>query len=197
MSRKKVFRLFLSLLIIFSFVITSNAQKMKIFRGVIIDRDTIALINLNDVFIISFKDGTSLREQRRKTKLIKNILKVYPYARSAAIILENYDKQLAGLPEKQQKELMKQAEKDIRKKYTATIERMTFTQGILLLKLVDRETGKTTYNIVDELRGSFSAFLYQSIARLFKYDLKDNYDPKGKDKEIEHIVRLIEDGRLN
>lgn len=176
---------------------TSQAQKMKIFRGVIVDRDTIALINLNDVFIISFKDGTSLREQRRKTKLIKNIIKVYPYARSAAIILENYDKQLAGLPENQQKELMKQAEKDIRKKYTSTIERMTFTQGILLLKLVDRETGKTTYNIVDELRGSFSAFLYQSIARLFKYNLKDNYDPNGKDKEIEHIVRLIEDGRLN
>ena len=66
-----------------------------------------------------------------------------------------------------------------------------------MLKLVDRETGKTTYYIVDELRGSFQAFFYQSIARLFKYNLKDNYDPNGKDKEIEHIVRLIEEGQIN
>lgn len=187
----------LLLLLIFSFLMTSQAQKLKIFRGVVVDRDTIALINLNDVYIIEFKDGTSLREQRRKTKLIRNIIKVYPYARSAAIILENYDKLLAGLPEKEQKQLMRQAERDIRKKYTSEIERMTFSQGIILLKLVDREIGKTTYAIVNELRGSFSAFFYQSIARLFKYNLKDNYDPKGKDKEIEQIVKLIEEGYMN
>ena len=187
----------LLLLLIFSFLMTSQAQKLKIFRGVVVDRDTIALINLNDVYIIEFKDGTSSREQRRKTKLIRNIIKVYPYARSAAIILENYDKLLAGLPEKEQKQLMRQAERDIRKKYTSEIERMTFSQGIILLKLVDREIGKTTYAIVNELRGSFSAFFYQSIARLFKYNLKDNYDPKGKDKEIEQIVKLIEEGYMN
>ena len=174
-----------------------KAQKLKIFRGVIVDRDTLAHIPLNNIYIIGFKDGTSEREKRRKTKLVKNILKVYPYARTAAELLEKYDKMLVGLPEKEQKALMKQAEKNLRKQYINDIERMTCTQGVLLLKLVDRETGKTTYYIVDELRGSFQAFFYQSIARLFKYNLKDNYDPNGKDKEIEHIVRLIEEGQIN
>jgi hypothetical protein len=174
-----------------------DAQKLKIFKGVIVDRDTIANIPLNNVYILGFKNGTSNREKRRKTRLVNNILKVYPYARAAAQVLEKYDKMLVGLPEKEQKALMKEAEKNLRKQYLGDIENMTFTQGIILLKLVDRETGKTTYKIVDELRGSFQAFFYQSIARLFKYNLKDNYDPKGKDKEIEQIVRMIEDGEFN
>lgn len=174
-----------------------NAQKVKIFRGVIVDRDTIANIPLNNVYILGFKEGTSNKEKRRKTRLVNNILKVYPYARTAAQVLEKYDKMLVGLPEKEQKALMKEAEKNLRKQYLGDIEKMTFTQGIILLKLVDRETGKTTYKIVDELRGSFQAFFYQSIARLFKYNLKNNYDPKGKDKEIEQIVRMIEEGEFN
>ena len=174
-----------------------NAQKVKIFRGVIVDRDTIANIPLNNFYILGFKEGTSNKEKRRKTRLVNNILKVYPYARTAAQVLEKYDKMLVGLPEKEQKALMKEAEKNLRKQYLGDIEKMTFTQGIILLKLVDRETGKTTYKIVDELRGSFQAFFYQSIARLFKYNLKNNYDPKGKDKEIEQIVRMIEEGEFN
>ncbi len=173
-----------------------QAQKIKIFHGVVVDRDTIAHIYLNDVYILAFKEGTSLKEQRRKTRLFYNILKVYPYARSAANILDEYSKKLEGLPSKQQKALMKEAERKIKKQYTREIERLTFTQGIILLKLVDRETGKTTYRIVNELRGVVTAFFYQSIARLFKYNLKSNYDPNGADKEIEHIVRLIEQETL-
>lgn len=181
----------LALTLAFNLII--QAQKVKIFPGVVVDRDTIASIQLNDIYILAFKEGTSKKEIRRKTRLFRNVLKVYPYARSAANILEEYDKMLAGLPEKEQKALMKEAERKIKKQYTKEIERLTFSQGIILLKLVDRETGKTTYRIVDELRGAFTAFFYQTIARLFKYNLKENYDPNGADKEIEHIVRLIEE----
>ncbi|HPX58971.1 MAG TPA: DUF4294 domain-containing protein [Bacteroidales bacterium] len=181
----------LALTLAFNLII--QAQKVKIFPGVVVDRDTIASIQLNDIYILAFKEGTSKKEIRRKTRLFRNVLKVYPYARSAANILEEYDKMLAGLPEKEQKTLMKEAERKIKKQYTKEIERLTFSQGIILLKLVDRETGKTTYRIVDELRGAFTAFFYQTIARLFKYNLKENYDPNGADKEIEHIVRLIEE----
>lgn len=181
----------LALTLAFNLII--QAQKVKIFPGVVVDRDTIASIQLNDIYILAFKEGTSKKEIRRKTRLFRNVLKVYPYARSAANILDEYDKMLAGLPEKEQKALMKEAERKIKKQYTKEIERLTFSQGIILLKLVDRETGKTTYRIVDELRGAFTAFFYQTIARLFKYNLKENYDPNGADKEIEHIVRLIEE----
>ena len=187
----KTIGILLTLTLAFNLII--QAQKIKIFPGVVVDRDTIASIQLNDIYILAFKEGTSKKEIRRKTRLFRNVLKVYPYARSAANILEEYDKMLAGLPEKEQKALMKEAERKIKKQYTKEIERLTFSQGIILLKLVDRETGKTTYRIVDELRGAFTAFFYQTIARLFKYNLKENYDPNGADKEIEHIVRLIEE----
>ena len=147
----------LTLTLAFNLII--QAQKIKIFPGVVVDRDTIASIQLNDIYILAFKEGTSKKEIRRKTRLFRNVLKVYPYARSAANILDEYDKMLAGLPEKEQKALMKEAERKIKKQYTKEIERLTFSQGIILLKLVDRETGKTTYRIVDELRGAFTAFL--------------------------------------
>ena len=76
------------------------------------------------------------------------------------------------------------------------IERLTFSQGIILIKLIDRETGKTSYKIIHEFRGKMRAFFYQTIAKMFKYDLKTEYDPYGKDKEIEKIVRLIEDNQI-
>jgi len=91
---------------------------------------------------------------------------------------------------------MKEAEKQLRKQFQKDVENLTFSQGIILLKLVDRETGKTTYKIVDELRGSLRAFFYQTIARMFGMNLKSHYDPKGKDKDIERIVRMIESGEL-
>ena len=139
------------------------------------------------------------RETARITRLISNIRKVYPYARLSAVKLKEYDDMLAQIPDvNEQKRLMKEAEKDIRKQFQKEIENLTFSQGVILLKLVDRETGKTTYKIVDELRGSLRAFFYQSIARLFGMNLKNKYDPNhsGTDKEIEQIVRMIENGEL-
>ena len=161
---------------------------------VVMGNDTLPCYTLKNFIVIGQRPGTSKRELDRYNKLVRNIIKVYPYARMAAQKLQEYDDLLAKIPDtKEQKRLMKIAEKDIRKDFQKEIEDLTFSQGIILLKLVDRETSKTTYQIVDELRGSLRAFFYQAIAKLFKYDLKAQYDPKGADKEIEKIVRLIED----
>ena len=160
---------------------------------VIEDNDTIPHFLLKRVVVLGFKPGTSKKEISRYTRLWNNIRKVYPYAKLAAKKLESYDKVLAQIPDtKEQKRLMKVAEKELERDFGKEIENLTFSQGIILLKLVDRETSKTTYQIVDELRGSFRAFFYQAIARLFKYNLKDKYDPHGKDQEIEKIVLIIE-----
>ncbi|MCL2131695.1 MAG: DUF4294 domain-containing protein [Lentimicrobiaceae bacterium] len=137
------------------------------------------------------------REAERFSRLLYNVRKVYPYARFSAEKLQEYDDMLAKIPNvDERKKVMKEAEKQLRKQFQKDIENLTFSQGIILLKLVDRETGKTTYKIVDELRGSLRAFFYQSIARLFGMNLKSQYDPKGKDKDIERIVRMIELGEL-
>jgi len=73
---------------------------------------------------------------------------------------------------------------------------MTFSQGKILIKLVDRETGNSSYELVKELRGAFSAFFYQAFARIFGFNLKIKYDPEGEDREIETIVKMIETGQI-
>ena len=66
----------------------------------------------------------------------------------------------------------------------------------ILLKLIDTQSGNTSYELVADLRGKFSAFFWQSLARIFSYNLKVHYDPEGEDKEIEQIVQLIEQGEI-
>ena len=176
-----------------------NAQQRRAFilPVVIEGNDTLPCAILKNVIIIGYRPNASKKEINRYTKLVNNIIKVYPYARLAAKKLKEYDEQLAKIPDtKEQKRLMKIAEKDLRRDFSKEIEDLTFSQGIILLKLVDRETSRTTYQIVDELRGSLRAFFYQAIAKMFKYDLKEKYDPTGKDKEIEKIVLLIEGSAL-
>ena len=188
-------RIFFIILIIWGAnEITAQKQTYYILPYVVNGNDTLPLVTLRNYIVVGQRPGTSKRELDRYNKLVRNIIKVYPYARTAAQKLQEYDDLLSKIPDtKEQQRLMKIAEKDIRKDFQKEIENLTFSQGIILLKLVDRETSKTTYQIVDELRGSMRAFFYQAIAKMFKYDLKEKYDPKGADKEIEKIVLLIED----
>lgn len=74
------------------------------------------------------------------------------------------------------------------------VKHLTVTQGIILVKLIDRETGRTSYQVIRELKGRFTAFLWQGIARIFGNNLKAEYDPDDKDRIIEDIVQGIEAG---
>ncbi|WP_418165095.1 DUF4294 domain-containing protein, partial [Alistipes ihumii] len=76
------------------------------------------------------------------------------------------------------------------------LKKMTLSQGKLLIKLIDRETDQTSYELVKELRGGFRAFFWQSIARLFGANLKDTYDKEGEDMMVEELIRLYEAGLL-
>ena len=190
--------LFLPLLFLLLYGSTA-AQKTEgpiVCRATVEGKDTILLFDLKPYNVIDFKGNLSQKEIRRKTRLMNNIIRVYPYARMAAVKLREYDSLLVSIPnDEQRKKTMKQVEKAFVKQYTPIVDDLSFNQGIVLLKLIDRETGKTTYRIVDELRGKITAFFYQSIARLWHYNLKDHYDPNGRDAEIESIVRMIETGK--
>jgi hypothetical protein len=74
------------------------------------------------------------------------------------------------------------------------VKRLTVTQGIILVKLIDRETGRTSYQVIKELKGGFTAFFWQGIARIFGNNLKTEYDPENQDKVMEDIVLGIEAG---
>ena len=186
-------------LILFLITLVSEAQnedKLVLYAR-IIDGDTVPVIPLKQVTIVSMKIVKNKRQARRYTKLVRNVKKVYPYAKLAGIKLREYEKLLlAAETDKERKQLMKQAEEELKEEYEDDLRKLTFSQGRILIKLVDRETGNSSYELVQELRGKFVAFFWQTFARIFGYDLKARYDPEGEDKDIENIVRLIESGKI-
>jgi hypothetical protein len=163
----------------------------------IVDGDTIALIDVTPVVIFPPAAVKTKRESIRYDKLVYNVKKVYPYAKLAGKQLAVYKTMLDTIPtEKARKVFLKKAEKELEKQFGDEIKDLTFSQGKILIKLIYRETGNSTFDIVKELRGGFTAFIWQTMARLFGYDLKTNYDPGGNDQAIEQIVLMIEAGAL-
>ena len=163
----------------------------------IIDDDTLIIIPLPE-YCVNAKLPRKLKAKfRAHSKLVYHVKKVYPYARLAGIKLNEYeDILMAAQSDKERRQLMKQAEDELKAEFEDDLKKLTFKQGLILIKLVDRETGNTSYKLVQELRGKFTAFFWQAFARLFGYNLKIEYDPLGEDKEIEDIVVMIENGQI-
>ncbi|HEY4789320.1 MAG TPA: DUF4294 domain-containing protein [Bacteroidales bacterium] len=162
--------------------------------------DTIVLANLDEITIPTpyikpvFENK---REERRYSRLIYNIKKVYPYAKMARDKLLEMNEHYKTLnTERERKEYAKQVEKEIRDKYEDQLKDLTRTQGLLLIKLIDRETGKVSYELVREFRGNVSAFFWQTLARIFGLNLKTKYDPMGEDRAIEDILVAIDAGLI-
>jgi hypothetical protein len=133
----------------------------------------------------------------RHARMIRNLKKVYPIARFANLKLQELETALAAIDNpRQQERYAKQVEKELKERFTPMIRQMTFSQGRMLIKLIDRETGRTSYRLVQELRGNFTAFFWQGLARLFGNNLKSHYDPEGEDRLIEQLITLYEVGLI-
>ena len=188
--------LFIPLFFLIGFNSYAQEEEMIIVGGAIVDGDTIPVIQLREVSIISWSSLSS-REARKMTRLMKNVMIAYPYARLAGIKLKEYEEILVACPDdKCRRKIMKQVEDELEAQYGKELRELTVTQGKILLKLVDRETGTSSYDLVAELRGEFRALFYQAFARIFGLNMKLRYDPEGEDREIEYIVRMIENGQL-
>ncbi len=161
----------------------------------ILGNDTIPLLDVNAVVIFPVMQFASKREASRYDKLVYNVRKVYPYAKLAGIKLRKYKEILEGMSnEKERKNFTKMAEKELEDEFGNDIRDLTFSQGKILIKLIYRETGNSSFEIVRELRGGFTAFIFQTLASLFGYNLKTTYDPEGEDQAIEKVVQMIEAG---
>jgi hypothetical protein len=159
--------------------------------------DTTLIVYLPEVDIDLLQRYFQITDTRQGRRLANNVRKVYPYAKLAGLKLQECDSLLEGVTsEVERHRLMKKTEKEITDQYTKEIENLTFTQGAILIRLIDRETGNTSYQVVQELRGKVRAFFYQGFARLWGYNLKSEYDPHNnpEDDEIETIVTLLERG---
>ena len=174
-----------------------NLQFYRFKKPLIQDGDTIWTYLMPELPVYNKKVFRNERERRQYTRLINNVKKVLPLAKLAKMMLQETYEVLETLPTKKEKdEHIKQVERDIKKQYTPVMKKLTFSQGKLLIKLVDRECNQEAYEIVKAFLGPMRAAFYQVFAWTFKASLKKNYDPEGEDAEIERIVRQIEAGQL-
>ncbi|MFW5891924.1 MAG: DUF4294 domain-containing protein [Bacteroidota bacterium] len=166
-------------------------------RAVIYKGDTIPYIKLKAFAFVAPKHFKNNREKRRYTRLVYNIKKVYPYARLAGLKYRQYSEQLAEIDsEYERKKMTKQIENEIKEQFEDDLKKLTISQGHILIKLIDRETQHSSYDLLKDFRGIFTAVFWQSFGRIFGYNLKTKYDPDGEDKKIEEVVLLIERGLL-
>lgn len=163
----------------------------------VVKGDTLPHVLLGEVKIVPDWDFRNKREKRYYKKLVRNIKVALPYARLAAHKLEKINAKLARIEgEDERKAYLKEAEKELFNEFEQPLRKLTFSQGRILIKLIDRETGDTSYNLIKEYKGGFSAFFWQSVARLFGSNLKKEFDEDRKDRMIEHIIVQIDNGVL-
>ena len=158
--------------------------------------DTIYNMQLGELVITAPREFVSPSEERKYWRLVHHVKKVYPYAKLAGEKLYELNEHYLTLTTEREKKVYgKQVEEDLKKEFEGELRKLTITQGRILLRLVDRETGNTTYEILKEFRGSFSAFFWQTVAKIFGSNLKSTYDPSsGEDEIIEQIILQIEAG---
>lgn len=159
--------------------------------------DTIRYYSLPAVDIVAFVHGNASDDLKKYLKLRRDVLKAYPYAKLAAAELKFINDSVAKMQRnREQKRFIKEREKILKERFEKDLKNLTVTQGKILIKLIDRETGNTSYSLVKELRGSLTAFSWQIVGKFFGITLKSHYDPTGADKGIEQIVQSIERGEL-
>ncbi|MCK9612085.1 MAG: DUF4294 domain-containing protein [Bacteroidales bacterium] len=166
-------------------------------RAIVINGDTLPIIALNEVKIFGPVIFSSKLEALKFSRLVYHVKKVYPYALIVSEKVKEYNNIVMNTSnKKERKQKMKLAEEELKKQFEDDVKNMNETQGIVLLKLIDRETGSSSFDIIKEFRGGLVAMFYQSFSRLFGYNLKSTYDPFGADKDIEQIVVMLENGEL-
>jgi hypothetical protein len=162
-----------------------------------VNGDTLPLIYLDAVEVYGALIFKNQRQRELWTRTKYNVKVVYPYAILAAAKLKEYDKALALISdERTKKAFIKVCEKDLRNEFEDELKNLTVSQGKILMKLIDRETGKTTYDVVKQLRGGFQAAMWQTVARIFGHNMKVEYDGNAEDVLIERAIKLVEDGRF-
>jgi hypothetical protein len=164
---------------------------------IIQDNDTIYVRDIPEIIIQKPPSFSSQRDYRRYERLIRNVKKVYPYAKMAGVKYREVSAHMLTLKtERERKAYLKVVEKEIMDQYEDELKSLTITQGRILLKLIDREIGETSFDLLKDLKGSFTAIFWQTLARIFGHNLKSEFDPTGEDMLLNEILILIDTGFL-
>ena len=160
--------------------------------------DTVFYTHINEMVVRAPRKFKNSADERQFWRLVNNVKRVYPYAKLAGVKLYDLNEQYLSIAsERDRKEYSKRVEDELKAEFEGELRKLTITQGRILMRLVDRETGHTTYEIVKDFRGSVQAVFWQAVARVFGSNLKTSYDPSsGEDRIIESIIRDIDEGWL-
>ena len=164
-----------------------------------VERDGVKLpeMEIKEVIILGNRKLFTGFQYWKYERLVYNVKKVYPYALIVRDKFKDVNAILEKLPDdKERRKYIKEVEKQVFHDYEDDMREMTITQGRILIRLIDRETNITSYELIKEYKGKISASFWQGIARLFGTNLKEAYDPYGDDFLIENIISEIDSGRL-
>lgn len=164
---------------------------------VLVDGDSIQYMEMSSVFVypeLTFKDK---RQQKAYMRLVQNVKKVLPIAKEARQMLIETAEYINTLPtQKERDEHLKRVEAAIVKEYKPKMKKLTFAQGKLLIKLIDRECHSTAFEAIQAFIGPVRSGMWQAFAWMFGASLKKGYEPEGVDRLTERVVLQVEAGQL-
>ncbi|MDR1346854.1 MAG: DUF4294 domain-containing protein [Prevotellaceae bacterium] len=194
---KKTLRIF----IVFSCALCADAQAQPESRSpyfqqyVIEGGDTLYLMSIDELKVVAMPKFNNRRDWKNYYRMVFNLPRVYPYAQIAKSKLAEMDIRFSEInSRRQRKEYIKTVEKEMMNRYKSALKKLTFSQGKMLIRLINRETETTVYQIVKEMKGGFSAFFWQGVAAVFGASLKYRYDKNGDDAILEKLVNIYEYG---
>ena len=159
--------------------------------------DTVYMAWLHDVWCYPPLKFKNKKQEKFYWRTVRDVKKCLPYAKMITQDMAYADQELAKLPDKKsRKKWWKQFERQLFKKYEKDFRGMYASQGMMLMKLLDRETDRTSYELIKQYKGKASANWWQFVAKLFKNDLKEEYDASDKDRITERVINLVEAGQL-
>lgn len=159
--------------------------------------DTLPVVHMREVFIYQPPKFRSRRAERVYWRTVRDVKKTLPLAREIrGIIIETYEYLLTLPNEQERSQHIERVENGLMTQYTPVMRKLTFSQGKMLIKLIDRECDQTGYELIKTFMGGFKARFYQTFASLFGASLKKEYNPNLEDAEVEEVIFLIENGYL-
>ena len=189
-------RIFFVILWVLFYANALKAQQIVV-PATVVHGDTLPHLNLEEVNVFGKK--LNKRQYRRYTqrqeRLEYNVRKVYPYAQIAARKIREIDTRISTVSDrKKRKQIIKEEYGEMMKTFKKPQMKLTITQGRILIRLIYRETNNSAFAHIKEYKGSVNAYFWQSLALLFGNNLKADYEPYGKDADIEEIVLAIRRG---
>lgn len=172
-------------------------QRYRYVKPLIEKGDTMWCYLLPELWVYPPLKFKNEKQRRAYNRLVYNVKKVLPIAQQVNGLIEETYETLEMLPTQKAKDAhISAVERDIKETYTPQMKKLTYSQGKLLIKLVDRECNQSSYEIVQAFLGPAKAAFYQVFAWTFRASLKKEYHPEEEDKLIERVVRQVETGQL-